>query len=77
MTLYEFRMLDEDAQWDAVWAYGKFVDLYLTPDIKYVLYTIDRFFVEVEWDIATDQIIGKGAFIEGDSLDKYCGSADL
>lgn len=54
MTLYDFRMLDEDAQWDAVWALGKFIDIYLTPDTKYVLYALDRFFVEVKWDNQTD-----------------------
>ena len=29
------------------------------------------FFVEVIWDIAEDQIIGKAQFKEGDSLDRY------
>ena len=38
---------------------------------KYVLYTIDMFFVEVIWDNEKDEIIGKGTFKEGASLDKY------
>ncbi|WP_299164236.1 hypothetical protein [uncultured Eudoraea sp.] len=38
---------------------------------KYVLYDINKFFVEVIWDIEQDEIIGKGQFIEGKSLDKY------
>ena len=29
------------------------------------------FFVEVEWDIEQDEIMGKGQFKEGDTLDKY------
>ena len=34
-------------------------------------YAIDKFFVEVIWDIEKDEIIGLGQFKEGDSLDKY------
>lgn len=30
------------------------------------------FFVEVEWDIEQDEIMGKGQFKEVDTLDKYC-----
>lgn len=71
MTLYEYRMQDEDAQLESIWAYGKFVDNQLTSETKYILYPIDHFFVKVKWDIAADEIIGRGAFIEGDSLDKY------
>ena len=35
------------------------------------LYAIDRFFVEVEWNIEKDEIVGKGEFKCGTTLDKY------
>jgi hypothetical protein len=36
-----------------------------------VLSAIDRFVVEVKWDIEKDEIIGKAAFKYGQALDKY------
>lgn len=59
MTLYEYRMLSEDDQWDAVFSIGKFLDIFIEGNSKYVLYAIDKFFVEVEWNIENDNIIGK------------------
>jgi len=48
-----------------------FGDIYIEGNTKYVLYAIDKFFVEVIWDIEKDEIIGKGQFKEGESLNKY------
>ena len=72
MTLYEYKMLSEDEQWDAVFSIGKFLDIFIEGNSKYVLYAIDKFFVEVEWNIENDNIIGKGEFKYGDTLDRYC-----
>ena len=71
MTLYEYKMLSEDDQWETVFSIGKFLDIFIEGNSKYVLYAIDKFFVEVEWDIENDNIIGKGEFKCGDTLDKY------
>ena len=71
MTLYEYKMLSEDDQWDAVFSIGKFLDIFIEGNSKYVLYAIDKFFVEVEWNIENDNIIGKGEFKCGETLDKY------
>jgi len=71
MILYEYKTLSEDDQWDNVFAKSKFLDIVIEGNSKYVLYAIDKFFVEVIWDIAEAQIIGKGQFKEGDSLNKY------
>jgi len=64
-------MLSEDEQYDTVFSKGKFLDIVIEGNSKYVLYAIDMFFVEVIWDIEQDEIIGKGVFKEGSSLDKY------
>ena len=64
-------MLSEDEQYDTVFAKGKFLDIYIDGNTKYVLYAIDMFFVEVIWNNELDEIIGKGVFKEVDSLDKY------
>ena len=71
MTLYQYKMLSENEQYDTVFAKGKFLDISIDGYTKYVLYALDMFFVEVIWDIAEDQIIGIGQFKEGASLDKY------
>ena len=64
-------MLSEDEEYNKVFAKGKFLDIVIEGNSKYVLYAIDMFFVEVIWDNEKDEIIGKGTFKEGDSLDKY------
>ncbi len=38
---------------------------------KYFLYAIGKFFIEVEWNDETEEIVGKGEFKEGDNLDRY------
>ena len=47
-------MLCEDEQYDVVFAKGKFLDIHLDGNIKFVLYALDIFFVEVLWDIEQD-----------------------
>lgn len=42
-----------------------------TKFTKYVLYAIDKFFVEVEWNDETDEIVDKGEFKYGYNLDRY------
>ena len=69
MTLYELKNFD--SQDDTVFAKGKFIGISIDGNNKYVLYALDKFFAEVECDIEQDEIIGKGVFKEGDSLDKY------
>jgi hypothetical protein len=50
---------------------GKFLDNVIEGNSKYVLYAIDKFFVEVEWNIENDEIVGKGVFKCGHTLDRY------
>ena len=68
MTLYQYKMLSEDEQYDTVFAKGKFLDIVIEGNSKYVLYALDMFFVEVIWDNEKDEIIGLGQFKEGNSL---------
>ena len=64
-------MLSEDDQYDTVFSKGMFLDMAIEGNSKFVLYAIDKFFVEVEWDIETYQIVDKGVFKYGDTLDRY------
>ena len=49
-------MLSEDDQWDTVFSIGKFLDIVIEGNSKYVLYAIDKFFVEVACIIETFKI---------------------
>jgi len=49
MTLYEYKMLSEDEQYDTVFAKDKFLDIVIEGNSKFVLYARDKFFVEVIW----------------------------
>ena len=71
MTLYQYKMLSEDDQWDTVFSKGRYLDIVIEDNSKFVLYAIDKFFVEVEWNIETDQTVDKGVFKYGNTLDRY------
>ena len=47
-------MLSEDAQYDTLFSIGKFLDIVIEGNSKFVLYVIDKFFVEEEWNIDND-----------------------
>jgi len=74
MKLYEFLMLDDALQYQAVWDKGVFVDSILFEKINYLLYSINDFYVEVHYDAFTNAIIDKLAFRQGEQLDKYLGN---
>ena len=71
MTLYEFRMLDDDDQLKAVWDKGIFLENYITKTEKINCYAIDMFFVEVVYDAKQNKITEVRCFKEGHRLDKY------
>ncbi len=71
MTLYEFKCLAEDAQYTVTFTEGVFIEYHIEDPIRYALYAVDRFFVEVAYDSTTNSIIHLTSFIEGDKLDRY------
>lgn len=71
MNLYEYKMLSEDNQWNTVFSIGRFLDIVIEGNSKFVLYAIDKFFVEVKWNIENDEIVGKGEFKSGAPRNRY------
>ncbi len=57
MTLYEYKMLSEDDQWDTVFSKGRYLDMVIEGNSKFVLYAIGKFFVEVEWNIKLTRLL--------------------
>lgn len=75
MKLYEFLVLSDALQFQAVWDLGVFIDSVISGKIYYNLYSVGDFYVEVHYDAFTNAIIDKLAFRQGKHLDKYL--ADL
>jgi len=72
MTLYEFILLDKNQQYEVTFKTGEFVDAHLETNKRFALYAVDMFFVELEYDVATNKIIKLISFIEGEKLNRYC-----
>lgn len=71
ITLYEFLALPDQEQYEIVFTQGDYIDLRLEESKRFVLYAVDLFFVEVEYDNEVNKIKGKRAFVTGEVLDKY------
>ena len=50
MTLYEYKTLSEDEQWNTLWDIGEFLTNLKLINKSFSLCAIDKFFVEVELD---------------------------
>ncbi|CAM4409947.1 hypothetical protein [Zobellia nedashkovskayae] len=77
MTLYEYTLLTDTAQWSDLWENGIFLTNRKYLDSKFSLYVLHYFFVEVELDPVTNKIKGKTHFKQGEILNKYSGSIDI
>lgn len=44
---------------------------HLEGTMRFALYAINKFFVEIEFDVKTNKIINKVSFITGEKLDRY------
>ena len=51
MSLYEFNKLTLEEKQATVWDKGIFLDNNITKDIRINCYAIDKFFVEVVYDV--------------------------
>jgi hypothetical protein len=71
MKLYDFLILSEDEQFNAVWNSGVFVGQIFENDIVINLYAINEFFVEVYYNSNLNKIVDKKSFKYGHLLEKY------
>ena len=71
ITLYEFLALQDQEQYNLVFNEGVFIDYKIEGNQRFALYSIEMFFVEVEYDNLKNSIINKIAFKTGKTLDKY------
>ena len=71
MKLYQYLLLDEQLQYLTIWEIGKYIDAVLIHGVRYLLYAINDFFVEVHYKVRTNEIIGKNQFKQGEHLEVF------
>lgn len=71
ITLYEFKRLPEEEQYEIIFNKGTFLDFSLDGNKRYALYAVDLFFVEVQYNSRRNEIVEKRLFKAGELLDKY------
>ena len=71
MGIYDFNILSEHDQYDTVFNKGQFVDTVTKGEIKYALYAVSMFWVEVTYDAKDNRITGIKSFVGGGTLNKY------
>ena len=71
ITLYEFLALPDREQYDIIFTTGDYLEIRIEESRRFVLYAVDRFFVDVEYDSKENKVINKRAFVAGELLDKY------
>ncbi|TSE07406.1 MULTISPECIES: hypothetical protein [Aquimarina] len=71
MTIEAFNSLSEGQQYRIVFSQGTFVDTFIEDQERYILFAIDRFFVEIHFTGYSDNVVYIKAFITGHLLNKY------
>lgn len=71
MGIYEFNILSEHNKYDTVFTKGQFVDTVTEGRIKYALYSVSKFWVEVEYFEPSNKVKGISSFVSGDKLNRY------
>lgn len=71
MTLYEFNTKDNNTKYDTVFTKGTYLDVIVEGNIRFALYALDMFFVEIEYDNVHNKILNLKSFKTGHLLDKF------
>jgi hypothetical protein len=70
MTLYEFNALSEDEKAYITWN-GAFIGERIKNNFKIALYSIDGFYVEAYYDVATNEVNKFRSFSSTEQLQPY------
>lgn len=63
--------MTDHKQYDLVFSHGQFLTYHLEENKRYALYAINKFFVEIEYDVINNHIVNKVSFKSGKKLDRY------
>ncbi|PKV50877.1 hypothetical protein ATE84_2945 [Aquimarina sp. MAR_2010_214] len=71
MTLEAFNLLPESNQYKVVFSQGTFVDSFMEDQERYILFAIERFYVEIHFTGYSDDVVYIKAFRTSHLLNKY------
>ncbi len=76
MGIYDFNILTQNDRYNRVFTEGQFIDTVSQGDIKYALYSLSSFWVEIKYYSPSNKIIGISSFVAGEKLDRYSNVPD-
>ncbi|MDE3744007.1 hypothetical protein [Maribacter polysaccharolyticus] len=76
MHIDEFDILGENERYHLVFTEGNYIDHIIESDIRFVLFSLFLFWVEVSYDPLDNKITGMKSFATGPLLDRYSNSTD-
>lgn len=77
MTISEFNRLHNDEQVDIVWKHGAIVSSRVEERNKFILLQVFGFYVEIQYDAASNALDFVTTFVGTDRLDPYLDNIDI
>tara|TARA_R110002020_G_scaffold75065_11_gene191473 strand:+ start:10515 stop:10766 length:252 start_codon:yes stop_codon:yes gene_type:complete len=77
LSIKAFNRLTIHEQYDLVFTQGEFVNYFIKDKTRFALYSIFNFFVEIEYQVASNTITNLISFEDGVLLDRYWIITDL
>jgi hypothetical protein len=71
MTLYQFKVLKQQEQYQTVWDSGVYLTDRIVENNRFALYQIDSFYVEIFYNTNENKIISIKSFLSTDLLEPY------
>lgn len=67
LSFYEFTQLSEEGQYELVFKEGEFLNSSSKDDLKFALYKLNSFFVEVVYDSQKNKVVSLTSFMNAKS----------
>ena len=71
MTINEFNLLENHIKFDLTFNQGTFIEYFINGNQRFALYSIFKFYVEVEYNSIENKIVNIISFDDGELLEKY------
>jgi hypothetical protein len=71
MTPYQFKALKQQEQYQMVWDKGVYLTNRIVDNNRFILYQIDSFYVEVQYNSSENKIISLKSFLSTTLLEPY------
>lgn len=77
MTLYEYNALDKPEQSESLWEFGVHIGERDENNIRYILYALDSFYVELKYNKKLNVINSSRSFSSTTQLEPYLHLIDI